>query len=164
MATKWNTLSGCNRFGDGSIVGFDSKIKQTWRKNEEIFLCLKLVELYPILACFGNSFDSILWYLFWEFSKTFSNPSDYSVEHTGARKRQREGTLERVVKIRQGGHREGLCVAGIASQRWRGRLLCFLVPFRFVFTFFPVGDGWNTTVLGPTVFFCAVRPHGSSAS
>ena len=32
------------------------------------------------------------------FMRIFMSDNDFSVEHTGARKRQREGTLERVVK------------------------------------------------------------------
>ena len=43
-----------------------------------------------------------------------------SVEHTGVKKRQREVTLERVVKYdREALEMAYLCVAGIEYQRWR---------------------------------------------
>ena len=78
------------------------------------------------------------------------------VEHTGVRKRQREGTLERVVKYdKEAFFRQGLGLDGIESQWWRGRRIDFSD------TFFPLGKGRNTASFGPTEVFSAVRPHCS---
>ena len=50
----------------------------------------------PILACFDIVFQGVLEV----YNQTFCDvgDNDFAVEHAGARKRQREGTLEKVVK------------------------------------------------------------------
>ena len=101
---------------------------QEWRQN------------MPILAHF--------WDFLWEFF----------VEHTGVRKRQRDGTLERVVKYdKEAFFRQGSGVDSIESEWWRGRLIHFF----FGDTFFLLGKGRNTASFGPTEVFSAVRPHCS---
>ena len=50
----------------------------------------------PILACFENFLENV----FEVYNQTFCNvgDNDFAIEHTGVRKRQREGMLENVVK------------------------------------------------------------------
>ena len=61
----------------------------------------------PILACFENFFENVfetlerVWQsLFKVYNQTLRNvgDNDFAVEHTRVRKRQREGTFEKVVK------------------------------------------------------------------
>ena len=75
----------------------------------------------PVLRSFFRNFEV--------HAQTFCNvgDNDFAAEHTGVRKRQREGILEKVVKY-DGRLSKGVRLDGIESQRRRGRLVGIFPP------------------------------------
>ena len=108
----------------------------------------------------GDTMERVWQSLFKVYDQTLRlmGDNDFKVEHTGVSRRQRAGTLERVVKYDQ----EAFTQAGTIWQRARvmtrtTKKYIFFQLF-FVFgAFLPLEKGRNKAILGPIDFFSDAR-------